>query len=144
MKLKWPAIIVAPALQFLSLHVSATPPEQFDYMLNCQGCHLPDGRGFPARNVPDLRGHMGKFLMVAGGREFLVQVPGSAQSGLSDAALARLLNWMLETFSPRQLPPSFTPFTPEEVAYLRQEPIIFVSGIREQLVNEIKKYEESN
>ena len=58
----------------------ATEPAQVDYMLNCQGCHLPDGSGFPARQVPDLRNRMGSFLSVPGGREYLVQVPGTAQT----------------------------------------------------------------
>lgn len=70
----------------------ATEPAQVDYMLNCQGCHLPDGSGFPARQVPDLRNRMGSFLSVPGGREYLVQVPGTAQTALPDSDLARLLN----------------------------------------------------
>ena len=31
----------------LSGFVCATEPVQFDYMMNCQGCHLPNGEGFP-------------------------------------------------------------------------------------------------
>ena len=62
-------------LGLLSVTANGTDPAQADYMLNCQGCHLPDGQGFPARNVPPLNNHLGKFLHVDGGREFLVQVP---------------------------------------------------------------------
>jgi hypothetical protein len=50
-----------------------------DYMLQCQGCHLADGSGAPGA-VPDLRGSLGRFLGVPGGREYLVRVPGAAQS----------------------------------------------------------------
>lgn len=129
------------SIMTLSAKAIATPPEQFDYMLHCQGCHLPDGRGFPARKVPDLRGHMGKFLMVKGGREFLVQVPGSAQSDLNDTDLARLLNWMLQTFSAEQVPPNYTPYTAEEVSHWRQQPLSYVSEIRQQLIEKIQQHE---
>ena len=144
MKQKRPSVMAILALVLSSHQVMATPPEQFDYMLNCQGCHLPDGRGFPAHNVPDLREHMAKFLTVEGGREFLVQVPGSAQSDLSDTDLARVLNWMLESFSPAQIPTGFAPYTSAEVARLRQEPLIQVSDIRQQLINKIREHEDSH
>lgn len=123
---------------------NATPTEQFNYMLNCQGCHLPDGSGFPAHNVPDLRNQMGKFLFVPGGREFIVQVPGSAQSDLDDQALADLLNWMLQTFSPDQLPANLQPYTGHEVAQLRQQPLTYVTEVRNQLMLKIKDYEQQN
>ena len=57
-----------------------------DYMLNCQGCHLPDGDS--AGDVPRMKDFVGNFLKVPGGREFLVQVPGSANAALDDARLA--------------------------------------------------------
>jgi hypothetical protein len=53
------------------------------YMLQCRGCHRPDGAGTPGV-VPPLAGFVGRFLGVPGGREFLVRVPGSAQSPLTD------------------------------------------------------------
>ena len=60
---------------------------RINYMLNCQGCHTPDGSGAPGK-VPSLKNFMGNFVQVEGGREFLIQVPGAAQSTLSDAELA--------------------------------------------------------
>ena len=78
-------------------------PLQFDYMMNCQGCHLPDGAGFPAHVTSRLvAGNLGNFLRVDGGREFLVRVPGSAQSDLGDARLAAVLNWMLVSYVQRR------------------------------------------
>ena len=115
----------------------ATEPAEADYMLNCQGCHLPDGSGFPARQVPDLRNQMGRFLSVPGGREFLVQVPGSAQSGLNDADLARVLNWMLLRLSAAQLPADFQPYTAAEVGALRKQPLARVSEVRSELLERI-------
>jgi mono/diheme cytochrome c family protein len=120
----------------------ATEPAEADYMLNCQGCHLPDGSGFPARQVPDLRNQMGRFLNVPGGRAFLVQVPGSAQSGLNDADLARVLNWMLLRFSAAQLPADFQPFSAAEVGPLRTQPLVRVSEVRSELLERIVHQEQ--
>src|SRR5579864_3959782 len=69
-----------------------------NYMLHCMGCHTPDGAGEPGR-VPSLRDTLVPFAGVPAGRRFLVQVPGSAQSKLSDAELAEVLNWMVTTLS---------------------------------------------
>ncbi len=134
-----------PAVLLLLLAASsgwATEPAEADYMLNCQGCHLPDGSGFPARQVPDLRNQMGRFLSVPGGREFLVQVPGSAQTALNDADLARLLNWMLLRFSAAQLPADFQPYTAAEIGALRKQPLARVSEVRSELLERIARQEQ--
>ena len=120
----------------------ATEPAEADYMLNCQGCHLPNGSGFPARQVPDLRNQMGRFVSVPGGREFLVQVPGSAQTALNDADLARLLNWMLLRFSAAQLPANIQPYTAAEVGALRKQPLARVSEVRSELLERIARQEQ--
>lgn len=127
----------------LTLIAHATAPEEFNYMLHCQGCHLPDGRGFPSRNVPDLRDQMGKFLRTERGREFVVRVPGSAQSDLDDLELAKLLNWMLIRFSPDQIPEGNKPYTELEVSRLRQDPLINVRDTRQELIREIEDYEKN-
>jgi hypothetical protein len=71
---------------------------------------------------------------VAGGREFLVQVPGSANAALNDAALAEVLNWMLPQLSPRQIPADFEPYTEAEVGRLRQHPLENVIAARAKLI----------
>ena len=98
-----------------------------NYMLQCQGCHLPDGRGKPGA-VPDLK-DLGRFLSVPGGREYLVRVPGSAQSPLSDADLAALLNWMVRRFGPAQVAANFDPYTAGEVAGMRRPPLADVGAV---------------
>jgi hypothetical protein len=121
----------------------ATEPRQFDYMLNCQGCHLPDGSGNPERNVPAFPGQLGAFLSVPGGREYLVQVPGSALSGLSDERLAGVLNWMLETFSAAQLPADFKPYTREEVGDWRRAVPADVEQVRNELIERISQQNQT-
>lgn len=107
---------------------------EVDYMLHCQGCHLPDGRGKRGA-VPSLVGSVGRFAALPAGREFLVRVPGSAQSPLDDAALAALLTWMVQRFGP--LPPGFEPFSAAEVARLRQPPLTDVAARRRALLEQL-------
>jgi mono/diheme cytochrome c family protein len=104
-----------------------------DYMINCQGCHLPDGSGFPGK-VPNMRGEVGKFLGVDGGREFLVLVPGAANAPIDNERLAHLMNWMLKEFSPAELPADFRPYDAAEVGKLRKSPFSSVVQLRERLV----------
>jgi mono/diheme cytochrome c family protein len=110
-----------------------TARAQANYMLNCQGCHQADGSGLPG-NVPTMRGFAGRFLQVPGGREFLVQVPGSSNSPLNNAELAELLNWILLTMSPESLGKDFQYYTEEEVAEMREHVLVDVGQIRESLV----------
>ena len=110
----------------------ASPP-QLDYTLNCMGCHRADGAATPGR-IPALAGFVARFLSVPGGREFLVQVPGSAQAALADRELAELLNWMLLEFSPGLIPADFRPYTAEEVRPLRSRPLVDVDGVRGRLI----------
>ena len=108
-----------------------------NYRLNCQGCHLADGSGLPG-SVPSMRGIVGSFLTVPGGREFLVQVPGSANAPISDAELAELLNWILTTMSAENLSPDFQYYTGEEVAQLRQDTLMDVESVRAGIVAKIQ------
>jgi len=110
-----------------------------NYMLNCQGCHGPDGVGTEDGVVPVMKDFVGKFLTVPGGRDFLVQVPGSANAALSDERLAEVLNWMLPNISPAQIPDDFAPYTRAEVAALRQAPLADVEGIRAELIAHMEK-----
>ena len=104
-----------------------------NYMLNCQGCHLADGSGLPG-SVPSMRSFLGSFLSVPGGRDFLVQVPGSANSPLSDADLAELLNWILTTMSGEQTASDFKFYTEAEVRQTRRHVLVDVAEVRSGLV----------
>ena len=83
--------------------------------------------------MPRLRGNVGRFAGVEGGRAYLVQVPGVANAPLDDAALASLLNWMLAEFSPAELPDPFALYTAEEVARYRNRPTINITRRRAEL-----------
>jgi hypothetical protein len=107
------------------------PP--MNYALQCMGCHTPDGAGVADR-VPSIRDTLLPFARMADGRRFLVQVPGSAQSTLSNAELAELLNWMIRTLSAAQPAAPFVPFTEREVADYRTQTLIEVRATRERLL----------
>ena len=98
----------------VTLPVAAGNPPRVNYMLNCMGCHFADGAGFQG-SVPKLKDFAGKYLHVKGGREFLIQVPGVAQSALNDKDLADVMNWLLKEFSANELPEKFVPYSADEV-----------------------------
>jgi mono/diheme cytochrome c family protein len=108
---------------------------RIDYLLHCGGCHGMAGHGSPPV-VPSLLGESGLLAGIPGGRDYLIRVPGSAQSRLNDAALARVLTWILESFSADTLPQNFKPFTALEVARGRanilQDPLRRRAEIRVQ------------
>lgn len=111
------------------------------YMLQCQGCHLASGLGLPGE-VPGLNGLPGKLLEVRGGREFLVRVPGAANSPLDDAELAATLNWMLREFSAATLAADFTPFSAAEVARLRAAgALVDIKSARSGLLDRLTEQE---
>lgn len=108
-----------------------------NYMLNCQGCHLPDGSGSPG-NVPKLNDFVGYFLHVPGGREFIAQVPGVANAPISNEELAGVMNWMLLNFSANELPTPFKPYSADEIGELRKAPLVEVEQRRGELLTRIQ------
>ena len=115
-----------------------------NWVLNCQGCHKPDGGGLPEQGMPTLVNEVGKFLSVPGGREYLSQVPGVTNNSLSDGELSQLLNWILIEFDPDNIPDGFLPYSPQEVALLRQKALgADAPNIRKQLLNMIENKNSS-
>lgn len=107
------------------------------YLLNCAGCHQFDASGSAAHEIPKMRGVVGNFLRLPEGRAFLVQVPGTSNSALSDAQIAVLLNWMLPHFSSEQIPPDFVPYTADEVTRLRKQRLDDVAATRAAIVRRL-------
>jgi mono/diheme cytochrome c family protein len=107
---------------------------QVNYMLNCQGCHGPDGAGTADGAVPAMKNMVARFLGVEGGRAFLIRVPGSANAALDDEALAEVINWMLWQVSPAQMPADFVPYDAAEVERWRAQPLADVIAARAALV----------
>ncbi|HYD47470.1 MAG TPA: cytochrome c [Terriglobales bacterium] len=108
-----------------------------DYMLHCQGCHGPGGKGVPG-NVPSFRDQVAKFLAADGGREYLLRVPGTSQSELDDGRTAALINWLLREFDPDHMPADFAPFTEAEVRRLRRPALTDVATVRQRLLRDLE------
>jgi hypothetical protein len=104
-----------------------------NYQINCMGCHLGDGSGQMGR-VPSIRRSLVLFSASREGRDFIVRVPGVAQSPLSDADTAALLNWMARNLSDLKVPPDFADYSEAEVQSLRHRPLARVSEVRARLL----------
>lgn len=112
-----------------------TDRAKFNYQMFCQGCHTPDGTG--GKSVPKIKDHIGYFLQNKVAREYLVRVPGSANSSLNDEQLAEVLNWMILELGGKSVPKDMKYFTTKEVGTLRQAPLFEVVEYREQLVKQL-------
>ncbi len=129
---------LAPLIVAGAITSAAAGTAHVDYMLQCQGCHLADGSGAPG-SVPALNEFVGNYLLVPGGREYLIRVPGSALSPLSDARLAEVLNWIIRVFGPEHVAAEFVAFSAEEVARHRKAPLTEVEPLRSELRREIER-----
>jgi mono/diheme cytochrome c family protein len=113
--------------------VAATTQPRSHFVLHCAGCHGVDGAGSTIGNVPDMR-RLGDFLRVPGGRAFVISVPGVMGSGLDDAQVAAVTNWVLSTLARESVPEGHQPFDAAEVARARSVPLVDVAAARRQLL----------
>lgn len=127
----------APGRAFAAQAPQVAAQARLNYMLHCMGCHSPDGRGAPDKGIPDMRGMLGQFLAVPGGRAYIVQVPGVMHSALSDPEIALLMNWLLPQVSQTTLPPGTAPYTALEIAELRRHRPVDIPAARQALVDQM-------
>jgi mono/diheme cytochrome c family protein len=125
------AAATAPAAYALERPESGNAGQNF--LLFCAGCHGVDGAGVPGR-IPPLRGSFPRLLSVAGGREFLLRVPGVANSALSDAALAAVMNWCVQRFAGEQVAAQHSAYTAAELTAARHEPLLAMRRTRSELL----------
>ena len=105
-----------------------------NYQLQCMGCHLADGSGESGR-VPSIRRSLVLFSKMPEGREYVIRVPGVAQSPLSDEEIATLLNWMARNLSDLALQPDFVDYSVAEIRRWRAQPLAQVSVVRARLMS---------
>ena len=110
---------------------------KFNYQMLCQGCHTPDGSGKKA--VPEIKNFIGNFLSTQAGREYLIKVPGSANSALDDKALTEVINWIIIEMAGTSKPQTWQYYRADEVARYRQAPLLEVVEYRKQLLKNINK-----
>jgi len=103
-----------------------------DYTLYCMGCHGPQARGVPGK-IPPLAGTLARFMRTPQGRNYVLRVPGAANSALPDAQLTAVLNWLAVEFrAPDEA--AAAPFTEAEVASVRHLPLANVLATRAEVV----------
>ena len=109
-----------------------------NFQLNCMGCHLADGSGEPGR-VPSLRRSLVLLSSRPAGRDYIIRVPGVAQSPLSNQETAALLNWMARNLSDLKLPPDFLGYSAAEIGRSRSHPLTRIGETRARLVRAAAK-----
>ena len=112
--------------------VRANPAQ--DYMLYCMGCHAAQAEGVPGK-VPPLAHSLGRFMRTPAGRNYVLRVPGAANSALSDAQLAAVLNWLAQEYNSDELSADVPLFTTAEVAAIRHTPLVSVLATRRAVVS---------
>ncbi len=129
------AALITVALCCAAADAAQAFPPLVNFQLQCMGCHLGDGSGQPGR-VPSIRRSLTIFSMFREGRDFVVRVPGVAQSPLSNEDTAVLLNWMVRNLSDLATPAGFTDYTAAEVRRLRdRRPLEQVKAVRARLLH---------
>jgi hypothetical protein len=98
------------------------------------GCHTEDGMGL-AGQVPPIRLTLAPLLATSAGREYVLRVPGVAQSNLSSRELADVLNWLLRDMSASKAARTIAPVSEAEVARYRREPLLDVQSARARLIS---------
>jgi mono/diheme cytochrome c family protein len=116
-------------------HTVIANPAQ-DYMLYCMGCHGAQAEGVPGK-VPPLAHAIGQFMRTAAGRNYILRVPGAANSVLSDAQLAAVLNWLAQQYSADELSADVPMFTAAEVTAVRHYPLAAVLATRREVVRDL-------
>lgn len=138
-------VVVLLTLGFVCAGAAAAAPDEaktyrlaeLDYMLHCQGCHMADGSGVEG-TVPPLPGEVGKFISSPEWRDYLVQVPGASQAFIDDAALARLMNWIVRRFDPENAK-DLKPYEAAEVGRLRRQPVTNPTAVRRRIIAEVQR-----
>ena len=129
---RFPFAAAAASLFAVVAHAS---PQQ-DYILYCMGCHGPQAEGVPGK-VPPLAHALGRYMRSPAGRNYILRVPGAANSVLSDARLAGVLNWLAQTFDAQELSSDVPLFSAAEVTSQRHSPLPSVLATRREVIREL-------
>ena len=127
--------LLAAAAASIFATVAHASPQQ-DYILYCMGCHGPQAEGVPGK-VPPLAHALGRYMRSPAGRNYILRVPGAANSALSDAQLAGVLNWLAQTFDAQELSSDVPLFSAAEVTSQRHSPLPSVLATRREVVREL-------
>ncbi|MGA2343703.1 MAG: cytochrome c [Steroidobacteraceae bacterium] len=126
-------LALAAALAVWAVNPAVGYQPRVNFQLNCMGCHLADGSGEPGR-VPSLRRSILLLSSLPSGRDYIIRVPGVAQSPLSNEETAALLTWMARNLSDLKPPPDFVEYSAAEIERARARPLTHVGETRARLL----------
>jgi len=132
---RWPRRLTFAMVAAMAAGTALASPAQ-DYMLYCMGCHGSQAQGVPGR-IPPLAHALTRYMRSPAGRDYVLRVPGAANSVLSDAQLAAVLNWVAAQFDANELLSGLPLFTAEEVAHARHSPLAAVLATRREVVRSL-------
>jgi hypothetical protein len=72
-------------------------------------------------------------MRIPEGRDYVLRVPGAANSALPDARLAAVLNWLAASYGTPGAPQA-SPFTVDEVTGVRRTPLADVQARRREVI----------
>src|ERR1700679_4377735 len=123
-----------PALMAACLFAGAAAanPAQ-DYMLYWMVGRAPQAEGVPGK-VPPLAHALGLYMKPPAGRNYVLRVPGAANSALSDSELAAVLNWLAVTYSAGEFSSDTPMFTPPQAQKLAPVPLESVLAARGEVI----------
>ena len=105
-------------------------------MLYCMGCHGAQAEGVPGK-IPPLAHSLGMFMRTPAGRNYVLRVPGAANSVLSDTQLTAVLNWLAHEFNAGELKGEVPMFSVAEVTAVRRSPLVSVLAARREVVRDL-------
>ena len=107
------------------------------YLLHCSGCHGTDGVGSRIGRVPPFPEMIGPIARAAGGRAYLVHVPGMADAALSDGDTAEVLNYVLAEWAAGRADTDVAPYSAQEVHDIRKQRIDDIIALRKKIAAEL-------
>lgn len=105
-----------------------------NYVLLCSGCHNVSGLGSEEGGIPAFPGSVGKIAAFDRGRTYMMHVPGVVSNSMSNAEIAAVMNYILDTWAPEA---GAAPFTAEEVTARRKLPIPDIVVERREVTEEL-------
>jgi hypothetical protein len=109
------------------------------FTLHCSGCHVRDGSGSTEGRIPRLAGQIGHFMKLPDGRRFVLQVPGIMNSGLHNAEIETLMNWLVPHFAGTSLDGDFVPYQPAEIEAARKNRPADIFAARRRIADDLRK-----
>lgn len=125
--------VTAVALALIAPPAGAEVSAKSAFLERCGGCHGLDGRS-AAVLVPDLRDQVGYFLCTPQGRAYVGRLPNVAFSGVSDQALAGIINYTIFTVGGTSVPAGAKAYSAAEVGRLRRQPLTATDLVAQRAV----------